>query len=491
MLFNSFAFLVFLPIFMLGYWSTRGRARLWVMFAGSLVFYGWWDWRFIFLLLISAIVDYTIGIVMENETDARRRKRLIVMSIAVNLGFLGFFKYFNFFVDSAARLSTSLGLNVTYDALNIVLPVGISFYVFKTMSYTIDVYRGTQKAERDLLKFATFVVFFPELVAGPIVRASLMLPQLKNDHPFRYERMVSGLTLIAAGYVRKVVVADSIARLVDVRFAAPEAQTPLSLLIGVYLYAFQIYCDFSGYSNIAIGLARIFGFDFGINFDRPYFSRGFSEFWTRWHISLSSWLRDYLYIPLGGSRGGTWFTYRNLLLTMLLGGLWHGANWTFVIWGALHGTYLIAERLISPYYRRIVAKLRIPAVVSNAFLIFVVFHLTCLAWVFFRAQTFAGAWHILGKIASLRALNLPGIGDKTLIARSVLMIAVLLVFEIAEYFPMKRKATLAVRPGETVTTGAPTPEVSPAWRLAFIAACVWVVLIFGSFKGNTFIYFQF
>lgn len=249
MRFNSLGFLVFLPLFAAAYWATSGRIRLWVMLVASLIFYAWWDWRFVGLLLFSSVVDYSLGILLDDEQDEARRKRLIVISIAVNLGVLGFFKYFNFFAGSAARISNSLGLHATYNALKIVLPVGISFYVFKTMSYTIDVYRRTEKAERDLLRFTTFVVFFPELVAGPIVRASRMLPQLQRDHKFRYERFVAGLTLVASGYVRKVAIADSIAPLVDIRFAHPEAHNALSLLLGVYLYAFQIYCDFSGYSS--------------------------------------------------------------------------------------------------------------------------------------------------------------------------------------------------------------------------------------------------
>ncbi len=442
MLFNSLAFLAFVPLFMAAYWSTRGRARLWVMFISSLVFYAWWDWRFCFLLLFSAIVDYTLGILIES------RPRLITLSIIVNLGLLGFFKYFNFFVRSFAP-------HETHDVLKIVLPVGISFYVFKTMSYTIDVYRGTQKAERDLLKFTTFVVFFPELVAGPIVRASRLLPQLARDHPFSYERMVSGITLIASGYVRKVAIADSIAPIVDFRFAHPEVHNSWSLLLGVYLYAFQIYCDFSGYSSIAIGLARILGLDFGINFDRPYFSRSFREFWSRWHISLSSWLRDYLYVSMGGNRGGKWRTYRNLMITMLLGGLWHGASWTFVFWGALHGTYLVVERAIS---------IRIP----KALQLFLVFNLTCFAWIFFRAHSFSNAWEVLTGIASMHG-SLLEVENRWRILKCVLMVAVLLAFEA---LPRREEPT-------------------PARRLVFVAACVWVVLIFGTFSGNNFIYFQF
>ena len=470
MLFNSVAFLVFLPLFMLAYWSTRGRARLWVMLLGSLVFYGWWDWRFLGLLLFSAIVDYSIGILLENEQYDAARHRLIVLSVIVNLGLLGFFKYFNFFADSAVRFGDALGLHLTWNALRIVLPVGISFYVFKTMSYTIDVYRRTQNAERDLLRFTTFVVFFPELVAGPIVRASRLLPQLRDDHSFDHERFVSGLTLILSGYVRKVAVADSLAPLVDVRFAHPEAHSALSLLIGVYFYAFQIYCDFSGYSNIAIGLARILGFDFGINFDRPYFSRSFSEFWTRWHISLSSWLRDYLYIPLGGNRGGALRTFRNLAITMLLGGLWHGAQWTFVAWGAQHALYLVAQRLIGPLWQRVVGALRVPRFVSDAFLMLFVFHLTCFAWIFFRAQSFRQAWQVLSGISAMRDLSFASVDNKLLVLKGAFLIAGLLLVEVL---------TLKTR------------EVSPVRRLAFAAACIWIVLLFGSFSGNRFIYFQF
>ena len=491
MLFNTWTFLVFLPIFSVAYFATAGRVRLWVMLAGSLVFYAWWDWRFLFLLLFSSIVDYTLGIVLENATDPAVRKRLIVLSIAVNLGLLGFFKYFNFFIDSAVQVSNALGLHATYNAFRIVLPVGISFYVFKTMSYTIDVYRRTEKAERDLLRFTTFVVFFPELVAGPIVRASRMLPQMKHDHRFSYARTLDGLTLIASGYVRKVAIADSLAPLVDVRFAAPTAHSALSLLLGVYFYAFQIYCDFSGYSNIAIGLARIFGFDFGINFDRPYWSRSFSEFWTRWHISLSSWLRDYLYIPLGGNRGGTLKVFRNLMLTMLLGGLWHGAKWTFVVWGGLHGLYLVSQRILSPLYERAVRGLRVPALLSSLFLIFVVFHLTCLGWVFFRAESFTLAGDVLRGIASMRDMSFAAVPQKFLVIKAMLLIAGLLLFEAITFLPKKRQPVLATVPGEKVTVSAHPPVRAAFARLAFIAASVWVVLVFGTFSGNSFIYFQF
>jgi alginate O-acetyltransferase complex protein AlgI len=491
MLFNSFAFLIFLPAFMLAYWSTSGRTRLWVMLVASLIFYGWWDWRFLSLLLFSSVVDYSIGLWIEREQRDAARRRLIVLSVAVNLGVLGFFKYFNFFADSAVRLGEAMGLHLTWPVLQVVLPIGISFYVFKTMSYTIDVYRRTERAERDLLRFTTFVVFFPELVAGPIVRASRMLPQMRHDHRFDYHRALSGLTLVLSGYVRKVAIADTLAPVVDVRFAHPEAHTALSLIVGLYFYAFQIYCDFSGYSNIAIGLARILGFDFGINFDKPYFSQSFSEFWTRWHISLSSWLRDYLYIPLGGNRGGTLRTFRNLMLTMLLGGLWHGANWTFVSWGGLHGLYLVGQRLISPTFTRVMAALRVPVVLVNAFLVVLVFHLTCVGWLFFRAGSFHDAWRMLTAIVAMRDMSFASVDNKLVVAKCAALIAGLVCVEALGFLPKRRKSILAPEPGEKVVVSAHPRDVAPVWRLAFAAACVWILLLFGSFAGTRFIYFQF
>ncbi|MEA2339321.1 MAG: alginate O-acetyltransferase complex protein AlgI [Thermoanaerobaculia bacterium] len=475
MLFNTWTFAVFAPTFAFFYFLTRGRARLCVMLAGSFLFYAWWDWRFLFLLLFTTVAAYALGLPLASASDPLVRKRLLRLSLVIDLGVLGFFKYFNFLADSAAHVSTALGLPITYDALKIVLPVGISFYVFKTMSYSIDVYRGDQEPERDLMRFTAFVAFFPELVAGPIVRASRLLPQMKRDHPFDSDRMLSALTLIASGYVRKVVIADSLAPLVDARFNDPLSHSALSLLIGVYFYAFQIYCDFSGYSNIAIGLARLFGFDLGINFDRPYWSRSFSEFWSRWHISLSSWLRDYLYLPLGGNRGGMWITFRNLMLTMLLGGLWHGAKWTFVAWGALHGLYLIGQRILASPYSRMTRALRLPRLLSNLILVLVVFHLTCLGWVFFRADGFTRAWEILRGIASLQGMSFGSVPQKFLVIKGIVIVGALILFEAATFLP------LSVRPFLH----------RPVVRLSFIAACIWVLLMFGTFSGNSFIYFQF
>lgn len=478
MLFNGLPFLAFLPAFSLAYFSTRGRVRLWVCLVGSCIFYAWWDWRFLGLLAVSIAVDYTLGLLLERDSTPEVRKRLVTLSIVVNLSFLGFFKYFNFFAGSLTRITEPLGLHGSYTTLHIILPVGISFYVFKTMSYTIDVYRRTERAERDLLLFATFVVFFPELVAGPIVRASRMLPQLRITQRFDYARTLDGLSLMAAGYVRKVVIADSIAPLVDVRFASPGAYGPLSLLIAVYLYAFQIYCDFSGYSDIAIGLARVFGFDFGINFARPYLAESFSGFWSRWHISLSTWLRDYLYIPLGGSRGGQLLTYRNLMLTMLLGGLWHGANWTFVVWGALHGTYLVIERMLAAPAHALRARMRIPQWLATGAEIFLVFNLTCLAWIFFRAPTFAVAWQVLHGIVAGGAFSVAAVEQKFLIVRAVILCAGLMGIEAIREF----------NPGVFVRR---FHAENPWLRMSFVAGCLWLLALGGSFTGANFIYFQF
>ncbi|MGE0323043.1 MAG: MBOAT family protein [Polyangiaceae bacterium] len=336
MLFNSLAFLAFFAAFLLPFFFTRGKARLVVCLVASYVFYGWWDWRFTGLLAFSTIVDFQVGKYLHATTDQAKRRRWLLVSLVVNLGLLGVFKYLNFFIDSAVEVSTALGLHASKKHLSLILPVGISFYTFQTLSYTLDIYRKQLEPEPSFVRFAAYVAFFPQLVAGPIVRAAEFLPQLRKDPRFDANRFESGMSLIAWGFVKKVVVADSLASVVDHRFRVPEAHDALSLGLGVFCYAFQIYADFSGYSDIAIGTARLLGYDFPENFRRPYFSTSFREFWRRWHITLSTWLRDYLYIPLGGNRTPGYRTYRNLMLTMLLGGLWHGANWTFVVWGGLH-----------------------------------------------------------------------------------------------------------------------------------------------------------
>jgi alginate O-acetyltransferase complex protein AlgI len=349
--FNSFAFAVFLPTVLLLYWALPKRGQNLLLLGASYFFYGYWDWRFLSLLAISTVVDYTAALRIEREhggldsTSRRRKKVWLLASLCTNLGLLGFFKYFNFFADSFAELLASLGLTVNPMYLSVVLPVGISFYTFQTMSYTIDVYRGRMPATRRFFDFALYVSFFPQLVAGPIERAAVLLPQILNHRCFSRVQFLDGTHLIFWGLFKKVFVADNLAPVADRIFAAGSCSAAETLL-AAYAFAFQIYCDFSGYSDIARGCAKCMGFELMLNFDHPYVAENPREFWQRWHISLSTWLRDYLYIPLGGNRGGNLLMYRNLALTMLLGGLWHGAAWTFVIWGAYQGVLLIGHRII-------------------------------------------------------------------------------------------------------------------------------------------------
>ncbi len=475
MIFNSLTFLVFLTIFLTLYFSSSGKGRLWVCLLGSYVFYGWWDYRFLLLIMFSTIVDYLFGMYIDRSEEQSRRKAVLTMSCIVNLSLLGFFKYFNFFIDSFQHVSDTVGLGTSLTTLNIILPVGISFYTFQSMSYTIDVYRREIRMEPSLLRFATFIAFFPQLVAGPIVRARDFLPQLHSDHPFNWDNVTTGTGLVLAGYFKKVVVADGAALIVDRIFDQTSLQSSLGLAVGVVLYAFQIYCDFSGYSDIAIGLARVMGFEFPENFRTPYISKSFSEFWQRWHISLSSWLRDYLYIPLGGNRDGTFHTYRNLMITMLLGGLWHGADWKFVIWGGLHGMYLVVQRLIGNRWQRLRTALYIPNWLSGWLEMALVFGLTCLAWVFFRAHSAGEAWDIIGRIATLDGIDPGSIRNKILVAKSFFVIGLLLV---AEEF--NRRVPLN-----------PLLLRSPVFCIFSFAGILWLIALLGNFGSNQFIYFQF
>lgn len=475
MTFNSLTFLIFLAVFFPLYFATFGVVRMWICLIASNVFYGWWDVRFLALIWASTLMDYSIGLLMERTTNPLRRKILIAITVVVNLTFLGFFKYFNFFVESFQSLSDALGLNISTTTLNITLPIGISFYTFMTMSYTIDVYRKEIPAEHSLLKFATFVAFFPHLVAGPILRARDLLPQLHGQHRFDGDRMISGIGLVLFGFFKKVVVADSAGLVVDGIFSEPSLHTSLGLVVGVVLYAFQIYCDFSGYTDIAIGVARIMGVDFCDNFRTPYISKSFSEFWQRWHISLSTWLRDYLYIPLGGNRSGKATTYRNLAITMLLGGLWHGANWKFVIWGGLHGMYLVLQRVFSRPWERIRRIFKIPDRLNGILLIALVFTLTCLAWIFFRANSTKDAFHIIQRIVAFDDLRLSAIRNPLPTTKCAAMILILLVIEAADRRYKFQNLMLQ----------------SPVFCVFFFNTLLWSIALFGTFGSTTFIYFQF
>ena len=351
-------------------------------------------------------MDYFVGGHLHGSSDPRRRKLLLLLSVSVNLGILGFFKYFNFFVDSTANLLTGAGLEANLPTLKIILPVGISFYTFQTLSYTIDIYRRRLEPVRDFVDFALFVSFFPQLVAGPIERARNLLPQIARARDLNREGVVSGLNLILIGYFKKVAIADTLAPIVEQAFADPTGQSSGALLSGLYAFAFQIYGDFSGYTDIARGVSRLLGFELMENFQAPYLSRSITEFWRRWHISLSSWLKDYLYISLGGNRGGRFRTYRNLFLTMFLGGLWHGAAWTFVAWGAVHGTYLAIHKMLLGERRPDLSWPRTAlGWLADLGKMFLTFHLVCFTWILFRAEDFGNALEYIVGIGRLEGLG--------------------------------------------------------------------------------------
>lgn len=471
MLFNSIVFWVFFPLFFTAYFAVKGATRLWVCLMGSYLFYAWWDWRFLGLIVLLTGLNYWCGLRIESsKLGSSRRKYYVTFSVVCSLVILGFFKYFNFFIDSFASLTYCAGFAFSHGSMSIILPVGISFYTFQTMSYTIDLYRREVEVERSLLKFSVFVSFFPQLVAGPIVRAKDFLPQLQSDRGVSYRDLVSGLHLVLWGLFLKVVMADNLAVIVDPAFKDPSVMNGLNLAIAVTFYAFQIYGDFAGYSLIAIGLARMLGFHFHQNFNRPYYASSFSDFWKRWHISLSSWLRDYLYIPLGGNRKGSRRTQLNLMLTMLLGGLWHGAAWTFVVWGGLHGLYLVLQRQVPS----VVSK-AIPVFLSKLTAWFLVFAGVLIAWVFFRAQTFQDAFTVLEKIFTLDGFQPSSILRKFFFLKGMFIVAVVVLVEIIS-FRLSYDHLLHR-----------WPFLGPVYAVA----CLLAIAFLGMFEGGSFIYFQF
>ena len=473
MLFNTGRFalffsLVFLANLLLG---KRWRAQNVVLVLASQWFYACWDYRFLGLLWFSMLVDYFVALRLDGSIDARRRKWLITLSVSVQLGILGLFKYLNFFVDSGAALLSRLGFDAHPIALGIVLPVGISFYTFQTMSYTIDVYRRVMPAERNLLSFATFVSLFPQLVAGPIERARRMLPQINAPRSLSPEALYSGATLILFGLYKKVFIADNLATVVDRAFAHTDSLTRAEALLALYAFAFQIYGDFSGYTDIARGTAKLLGFDFALNFRHPYLARNPSDFWQRWHISLSSWLRDYLYIPLGGNRRGAARTLLNLFLTMLLGGLWHGASWTFVLWGVYHGLLLVVHRLLEPISARIRPRGVFAGGLWSVLRCTLMFHLVVLGWLPFRAHDLLEVKQVL-----LGLLQRGGeLGDALTSAKWLGACTVLLM--LLEFAEELRPNFLARR---------------RFWTRGLVYAAVLLSLfIAGAPGGQTFIYFQF
>ena len=477
MLFNSLAFLVFAPVFFILYFSLHGRARLvWCVLA-SYFFYAWWDWRFVGLIAGSTLVAFYCGRMIGASRSTRSKKFWLWSCVICHLAALGFFKYFNFAAGSLQAALHTLGFDFNYHNPGILLPVGISFYTFTALSYTIDVYRGKiDPPERDLLVFATYECLFPHLVAGPILRASDFLPQLKKDHPFDWTNVGRGLEMIVWGYLLKLCLADNAAVVANLRLNQPELFTSASLVVAVLAFAFQIYGDFAGYSLIAIGLARIMGYDFGINFNKPYFATDFSDFWQRWHISLSRWIRDYVYISLGGNQRGRSRTIANLTTTMFLAGLWHGAGWNFVVWGLLHGFYLAVQRPVSRAWNALCRMMHLPRVFSMITAILLVFFLTCIAWIFFRVTNLSRAVYVLKAIFSWGSTaHLSFGGEKFQLVRLALIIGTVLVVDFLATWETVRAIYFQY----------------PLMRAGFVGLAMLMILFTGSFAANTFIYFQF
>lgn len=429
MLFNSLDFALFLPIVFVLYWFVARGSLRWqnaLLLIASYYFYACWDYRFLFLLMFSTLLDYFTGIRMGEARTKRWKKAWFWISISINLGFLAVFKYYNFFAESFTELVSGFGWHPHPATLDIVLPVGISFYTFHGLSYVIDIYKDRIPAEKNFVDYAVFVSFFPLLVAGPIERATHLLPQIKKERAFNYTQAVNGLRQILWGLFKKVVIADGCAEYADLIFNNADHYSGSTLLLGAVFFAFQIYCDFSGYSDIALGTARLFGMELLRNFAFPYFSRDIAEFWRRWHISLSTWFRDYLYIPLGGSKGGTWMRVRNTFIIFLVSGFWHGANWTFIVWGALNALYFL-PLLLSNKNRNnleIVAQGRIFPSVKETLSVLGTFLLTVLAWVFFRAESVTDALVFIGDIFNKNLFTAPAVMSLTMIYLLLFMIVI-------------------------------------------------------------------
>ena len=480
MLFNSLDFAIFLPIVFLLYWFvTQKNLKLQnaLIVLASYVFYGWWDWRFLSLIIFSTVVDYLIGQRLRTEDKQSKRKVLLWTSIIVNLGFLGFFKYYNFFLENFVDAFSLFGMQINANSLNIILPVGISFYTFQTLSYTIDVYRKKLEPTKDFMAFSAFVCFFPQLVAGPIERATNLLPQFYKKRTFEYHKAVDGMRQILWGLFKKVVIADNCAEFANQIFNNSADMNGSTLVLGAIFFTFQIYGDFSGYSDIAIGTSRLFGFDLKQNFATPYFSRDIAEFWRRWHISLSTWFRDYLYIPLGGSRGGTWMKVRNTFAIFLVSGFWHGANWTFIIWGALNAIYFLPLLLTNNNRKNlgIVAEGKLLPSFRELLSMLTTFTLTVFAWIFFRAENLSHALEYINNIFSYGLFRTPKVLDKKLLL-------IIVFFLIIEWLGRNDKYAI-----ETILL-----EIKMQLRIfVYLVLTSLIIYFFVNSSIHEFIYFQF
>jgi D-alanyl-lipoteichoic acid acyltransferase DltB (MBOAT superfamily) len=478
MLFNSLNFAIFLPIIFFLYWfATKGNLKLQniLLLVSSYFFYACWDWRFLFLLIFSTLLDYYTGIKMSDAKNQNLKKFWFWLSISVNLGFLGVFKYYNFFAASFASALENVGLHVNPWTLKVILPVGISFYTFHGLSYVIDIYKDRIKAEKNFIDYSVFVSFFPLLVAGPIERATHLLPQIQKKRTFDYSRAVDGLRQILWGLFKKVVIADQCAEFANLIFNNSADYSGSTLVLGALFFTFQIYGDFSGYSDIALGTARLFGIDLLRNFAFPYFSRDIAEFWRRWHISLSSWFKDYLYIPLGGSKGGMLMSIRNTFIIFLVSGFWHGANWTFIVWGFLNALFIMPSILFNTNRNNleIVAKGRYLPNLKDLLSITITFSLTAFAWIFFRAENLGHALTYISGIFSKSLFLIPSI-------RPDYLFFLLIVFMIIEWLGREENYAIA--------------NLGLKWkrpiRYAMYYALIMAIFWFGG-KEQQFIYFQF
>jgi alginate O-acetyltransferase complex protein AlgI len=479
MSFTSAVFFPFLALYLALSAFVSQRTWLWIVASFSAIFYGFWDWRFLFLLYYVSIVSWYCGRRIALGSTKRERKAFVAVSIVSCLLVLATFKYFNFFSVSLVRMAAAFGFHFSPPLIQILLPIGISFYTFHALSYTIDIYRGKLRRSSDLISVIVYLSFFPQLVAGPIVRAHRFLPQIERGVIFSLRKVKLGILLIVWGYFLKIGVADSIGVAIKPFFASPAGCSTGDLLFAIFAYSFQIYGDFAGYSFVAIGLAKLQGFDFPANFLAPYFAKSFSEFWRRWHISLSSFLRDYLYIPLGGNRHGKLNEYRNLFVTMFLGGLWHGASYNFVIWGALHGGYLIVQRILNDTAKWLGIQLELPQTnvlyrtADAAIKIAVVYALVLFAWIFFRNRTFAGAEEFIAVILTWQGVTL--FHQKFLFLKCVALIVT--TIGVDAVFINRRRVVELLR--------------SPVAISLVIASLFCALELFGSFGGGAFIYFQF
>ncbi len=478
MLFNSIEFALFLPIVFVIYWlfSKDQKKQNIIILISSYLFYGWWDWKFLTLIFFSSCVDFTIGILLSHYNKTKVRKRLLYLSILINIGLLIYFKYCNFFISSFVESFSHFGYNINITTLNIILPVGISFYTFQTLSYTIDVYNKKINASKDIISFFAFVSFFPQLVAGPIERASNLLPQFWNKRNFNVDLASDGMRQMLWGLFKKIIIADNCAIYVNNIFDNYTNYSGQTLLLGAILFSFQIYGDFSGYSDIAIGTARLFGFNLTKNFAFPYFSRDIAEFWRRWHISLSRWFRDYIYIPLGGSRGNLTMKIRNTFIIFIVSGFWHGANLTFITWGFLHAVFFI-PLLISGVNRKNLDNFQLNASLKNdiydIFKILTTFTLVSLTWIFFRAESLSGAINYLSKIFSLSILE-----TQHIVPRKIFFLLIIFIF--IEWFQRNKEHALEIKK-------------YPKWLRSTIYLCIVLSIFFlGNYSSTIeFIYFQF